>query len=384
MACVKYVVAGLRLQSMNEKAHILVVDDELGPRESMRMILSPYYEVHVAESGSRAIECLDQTAVDLVTLDLKMPGIPGIKVLEKIKEYDQDIEAIIVTGYGSMETAVEGLRLGAFDYISKPFDVNHILSLVKRALERRHAKLRLRQLKSDFLSNVSHELRTPISVVVGFVYLLLNQVIGKLTEEQQRVLEKVYRNSEELLELIDNVLCLTSLNTGDATVVQEEFELVTAIKEVLKQYANTLETKGVNLVTQLPERLRIVSDRVKVDRIVRNLLNNAAKFTTAGQVTVKLRESSDRRAARLEIIDTGIGIERDQVEMMFEAFKQRDDSVRREYSGLGLGLTVARKLADLLGGKLELQSQQGVGTHVTLTLPNELESARSYVLQQTF
>src|SRR5262245_5679096 len=332
MACVTYVVAGLRLQSMNEKAHILVVDDELGPRESMRMILSPYYEVHVAESGSRAIECLDQTAVDLVTLDLKMPGIPGIKVLEKIKEHDQDIEAIIVTGYGSMETAVEGLRLGAFDYVSKPFDVNHILSLVKRALERRHAKLRLRQLKSDFLSNVSHELRTPISVVVGFVYLLLNQVIGKLTEEQRRVLEKVYRNSEELLELIDNVLCLTSLNSGDATVVHEEFELVTAIKEVQKQYGNTLEAKGVKLVTQLPERLRIVSDRVKVDRIVRNLLNNAVKFTGAGRVTVKLRESSDRRAARLEIIDTGMGIERDQVEMMFEAFKQRDDSVRRESS----------------------------------------------------
>jgi signal transduction histidine kinase len=242
----------------------------------------------------------------------------------------------------------------------------------------------LRQLKSDFLSNVSHELRTPISVVVGFVYLLLNQVIGKLTEEQQQVLEKVYRNSEELLELIDNVLCMTSPNSGDAMVVHEEFELVSAIKDVLKQYENTLNAKGVTLVTQLPEMLRIVSDRVKVDRILRNLLSNAAKFTTAGQVTVKLRQSSDRRAARLEIIDTGIGIERDQVEMMFEAFKQRDSSVRREFSGLGLGLTVARKLADLLGGKLELQSQQGVGTHVILTLPNELESTRGYVLQQTF
>jgi signal transduction histidine kinase len=221
-------------------------------------------------------------------------------------------------------------------------------------------------------------------VVVGFVYLLLNQVIGKLTEEQQRVLEKVYRNSEELLELIDNVLCMTSLNSGDAMVVHEEFELVSAIKDILKNYENTLNTKGVTLVTQLPERLRIVSDRVKVDRILRNLLNNAAKFTTAGQVTVKLRESSDRRAVRLEIMDTGIGIERDQVEMMFEAFKQRDSSVRREFSGIGLGLTVARKLADLLGGKLNLQSQQGVGTDVILTLPNELESVRSYVSQQTF
>jgi signal transduction histidine kinase len=369
---------------MNEKAHILVVDDELGPRESMRMILSPYYDVHVAESGGRAIECLGQIAVDLVTLDLKMPGIPGIKVLEKIKEHDQDIEAIIVTGYGSMDTAVEGLRLGAFDYISKPFDVNHILSLVKRALERRYAKLRLRELKSDFLSNVSHELRTPVSVVVGFVYLLLNQVIGKLTEEQQRVLEKVYRNSEELLELIDNVLCMTSLNSGDSMVAHEEFELVSTIKDILKHYENTLTAKGVVLVTQVPERLRIVSDRVKVERILRNLLNNAAKFTAEGQVTIKLRESSDRRAIRLEIVDTGIGIERDQIEIMFEAFKQRDSSVRREFSGLGLGLTVARKLADLLGGKLDIQSQQGVGTHVFLTLPNELESTRNYVLQQSF
>jgi DNA-binding response OmpR family regulator len=198
------------------KPHILIVDDEMGPRESLKMILNPYYNVHVAERGAQAVELLKQIPVDLVTLDLKMPGFSGINVLEKVKQIDPDIEAIIITGYGSLDTAIEGLRLGAFDYISKPFDVNHILSLVRRGLDRRNAKSRLRQVKSDFLSNVSHELRTPLSVVVGFVYLLLNQVIGKLSEEQQKVLETVYRNSEELLELIDNVLWMTSLNAGDS------------------------------------------------------------------------------------------------------------------------------------------------------------------------
>src|SRR5207247_1505052 len=169
------------------KPHILVVDDEMGPRESLKMILYPYYNVHTADRGAQAVEMLKQVPVDLVTVDLKMPGFSGINVLEKVKQYDPDIEAIIITGYGSLDTAIEGLRLGAFDYISKPFDVNHILSLVRRGLERRNAKARLRQVKSDFLSNISHELRTPLSVVVGFVYLLLNPVIGKLSDAPQKV-----------------------------------------------------------------------------------------------------------------------------------------------------------------------------------------------------
>ncbi|MEK6602026.1 MAG: response regulator, partial [Candidatus Binatota bacterium] len=104
----------------------------MGPRESLKMILKPYFNVYTAERGGQALEILNQVPIDLVTVDLKMPGLPGTKVLEKVKQRDPDIEAIIITGYGSMDTAIEGLRLGAFDYISKPFDVNHILALVRR------------------------------------------------------------------------------------------------------------------------------------------------------------------------------------------------------------------------------------------------------------
>src|SRR3990170_5463246 len=102
--------------SMDYKANILIIDDELGPRESLKMILKPHYNVYTAERGGQAVEILNQMPIDLVTVDLRMPGLPGIKILEKVKNYDPDVEAIIITGYGSMDTAIEGLRLGAFDY----------------------------------------------------------------------------------------------------------------------------------------------------------------------------------------------------------------------------------------------------------------------------
>lgn len=355
---------------MNNKANILVVDDERGPRESLMMILKPYYNVYTAERGSQAVELVNQIPVDLVTVDLKMPGLPGIKVLEHIKQHDPDIEAIVITGYGSLDTAVQGIRLGAFDYIDKPFDVNHILSLVKRALERRYAKLRLKELKSNFLANVSHELRTPLSVVVGFVYLLLNQVIGKLTDEQQKILEKVYRNSGELLDLIDNVLWMTSLNAGDFLLGKDEFDVVRMVKDAVKTYEGVLREKEVQLSLQLPaDEVRMVSDRSKVERIFKNLFNNAVKFTPRGQVTIKAHLSLDGRSVELEVSDTGVGMDQDQIEAMFEPFHQMDGSSQREFSGLGLGLTVARRLTEFLGGTLRVQSHPGAGTHVVVSLP---------------
>ena len=365
------------------KPHILIVDDEMGPRESLKMILNPYYTVHTADRGAQAIEMLKQIPVDLVTLDLKMPGLTGINVLEKVKEHDPDIEAIIITGYGSLDTAIEGLRLGAFDYISKPFDVNHILALVRRGLERRNAKARLRQVKSDFLSNVSHELRTPLSVVVGFVYLLLNQVIGKLSEDQQKILETVYRNSEELLELIDNVLWMTSLNVGDSTATIEKFDAAEVVEATIKRYEKAVHEKGLKLSLQLAaEEISIVSDRSKVERIFQNVFNNAVKFTAKGEITVKVQPTADRGSVEFEVIDTGTGIEEGKIDSIFEPFHQADTSTVRSFSGLGLGLTVARRMAELIGGNLKLSSQPNVGTRVIIRFPSQARNSVPLTVEQ--
>ncbi len=372
------------LASMDaSKPNILVVDDEMGPRESLKMILNPYYNVLVADRGAQAIEMLKQHPVDLVTLDLKMPGLTGINVLEKVKAHDPDIEAIIITGYGSLDTAIEGLRLGAFDYISKPFDVNHILSLVRRGLERRTAKAKLRQVKSDFLSNVSHELRTPLSVVVGFVYLLLNQVIGKLSDEQQKVLETVYRNSEELLELIDNVLWMTSLNAGDASVSVEKFDAREMVSEAVKRHQKMIRDKGLQLNVQFSDGdLTLVNDRAKVERVFQNVFNNSVKFTSQGEITVKVHASVDRASMEFEVSDTGAGSEQSNIESIFEPFHQADNSSQRAFSGLGIGLTVAPTRADLIGGKLSITSQPNIGTQVLMNFPVQAALAAPLAAQQ--
>ncbi len=372
MDCISW-SARLTTYFMNGKANILIVDDEIGPRESLRMILSPYYSIHTAERGGEAIEILGQVPVDLVTLDLKMPSISGIKLLEKVKQHDPDIEAIIITGYGSLDTAVDGLRMGAFDYVSKPFDVNHILSQVSRALERRKARLRLKQIKSDFLTNVSHELRTPLSVVLGFISLLLDRAIGSLSEEQQAVMEKIYKSSEELLVLIDNVLWLGYLNAGDTFIVAEEVDVGTIIRESIEKYEKTVKEKGIKLSVQLPqEGIKIMSDPSKVSRIFQNLFHNALKFTHEGQITVKAEWPTDSGNIDIEIEDSGVGIPQDLMKNIFQPFQQLTNP-NREVAGLGLGLTVASQLTDYLGGVLQITSQPGVGTHAVLKLPCQLE-----------
>jgi putative two-component system response regulator len=136
---------------MMEKGSILVVDDESGPRESLRMILKPIYDVHTASNGQDAINFIRRENVDLVTLDLKMPGLSGIDVLREIKKIRNDIEVVIITGFGTLANAVEAIRYGVIDFISKPFNIVEIISIAKRSIERRNFNLKIRDLIKRFM-----------------------------------------------------------------------------------------------------------------------------------------------------------------------------------------------------------------------------------------
>jgi DNA-binding NtrC family response regulator len=131
---------------MAQKGSILIVDDEVGPRESLRMILKPIYEIYTAANGDEALQLIQKENIDLVTLDLRMPGLSGIDVLREIKKIRADVEVIVITGYGTLTNAQEAIRFGAGDFISKPFNVADIIAIISKSFERRHYNMKIKNL----------------------------------------------------------------------------------------------------------------------------------------------------------------------------------------------------------------------------------------------
>jgi response regulator RpfG family c-di-GMP phosphodiesterase len=149
------------MESKNNAPNILIVDDEIGPRESLRMILKPNYNVFTVENGYAAIQMIQQIEMDVVTLDLKMPGISGIDTLKEIRGIDPDVMVIIITGFGTLKSAIEAIRYGVFDYIPKPFNVPEITSIIDKSIQRRKLNLKIKEVLSKFLNR--HPLKEPVS-----------------------------------------------------------------------------------------------------------------------------------------------------------------------------------------------------------------------------
>lgn len=244
---------------------------------------------------------------------------------------------------------------------------NVALNQTNAELEKQYvAVLEARRLQDEFLANVSHELRTPLTAVMGYLSLMEEGLAGPITEEQQHTLEQVKAASEQLLELIGDLLELTSLKRGELPVTVTEFRPSEALKDALDKCTPCRES--VKLVVRDADISPVMaSDRPKVTRLLTALLRNAFKFTEAGEVSVTFEVHGDRIAYR--IADTGVGISDEAQRFVFDEFRQEDGSATRRYGGSGLGLAIARRLARLLGGDLALSSQRGQGSTFIAELP---------------
>ncbi len=147
----------------NASSNILIVDDEIGPRESLRMILKTNYNVHCVDNGNAAIQMVQRNQIDIVTLDLKMPGLSGVDTLKQIRAIDPDVVVIIITGDGTLKSAIEAIRYGVFDYIPKPFNVPEIMAIIERGIQRRRLNVKIRQLVSDVFDQHMVEKAAPQS-----------------------------------------------------------------------------------------------------------------------------------------------------------------------------------------------------------------------------
>jgi signal transduction histidine kinase len=225
------------------------------------------------------------------------------------------------------------------------------------------------RVKSAFLATMSHELRTPLNSIIGFSGILGQGLAGPLNAEQQKQIEMVRGSARHLLDLINDVLDLSKIEAGELHMSRETFDLRELLERVLSTVEPAAAKKGLALNAEIASTIgEITSDRRRVEQILLNLLGNAVKFTDTGGVTLVAAEDS-QGSVRLSVRDTGIGIKAEDLQGLFQPFKQLDTGLARNHEGTGLGLAICRRLADLLGGEVTAESEYGVGSTFTLALP---------------
>ncbi|HEX6964534.1 MAG TPA: ATP-binding protein [Gemmatimonadaceae bacterium] len=229
------------------------------------------------------------------------------------------------------------------------------------------------RLKSEFLANMSHELRTPINALIGYTALMLDRIYGELTQKQEDGLTRIQASAQHLLALINDILDLSRIEAGKMPTHLESTSLELIVTEVTAQVELQARRKGLELTWEVADDVPVLyTDRTKLKQIVLNLLSNAVKFTHAGSVS--LRAEVEESRVRIRVRDTGIGISPEHLDVIFEEFRQVDQSRTREYGGTGLGLSITRKLIALLGGEIGVESEVGVGTTFTVLLPVRSEA----------
>ncbi len=228
--------------------------------------------------------------------------------------------------------------------------------------------------KSEFLANMSHELRTPLNAIIGFTGTLLMKLPGPLNADQEKQLRTVQTGANHLLALINDLLDLAKIDAGKVELSLAPTDCKEVIDEVAASLRPQAEAKGLELMVTTPtDGLTLRTDRRALSQIVINLTNNAIKFTERGSVRLRAErcERNDKRVLEISIEDTGAGIRTEDQAKLFAAFSQVDAGTRQGQEGTGLGLHLSQKLAEALGGRIELESEHGRGSTFTLVLPEK-------------
>jgi len=380
---------------MSSVARILLTDDEPVILKTLSAAIEEMgYRVTTATNGEEALKLLRKQPCDIVIADIKLPDISGLEILEMAKELNPETAVIMITGHASLETAVNSINEGAYAYVLKPVDMNELETIIKNALREQRLLIENRKLveslqqsnrrleeanralelvsqtKSDFMARTSHELRTPLNSIIGFSEVLLNEMPSIDQKISSEFLSYIQASAKHLLQLINSILDLAKIESGKMTLDLSEFDLAVLLENVKITVLPMLTAKKQSLEIKMADDLSpIFADEAKMRQIFLNLISNAHKFTPAkGKIKVTCHLEATH-LLHCSVLDNGIGISPQDQQRIFEEFGQVKTLSTKRKNGVGLGLSIAKRLVELHGGKIWVVSEVSHGSNFTFSIP---------------
>ena len=356
---------------------VLAIDDSPADARLLREMFTEGVagcELVSRDRLASGLAVFDEGPVDLLLLDLNLPDSRGAETLRLALERAGDVPIVVLTGLDDEATAISALQAGAQDYLVKgALDPRTLRRITRHAIERSRILQRVRsadRLKTQFVSMASHELRTPLAIIREFVALTRDGVGGPLTGDQTEWLDTVLRNCDRLGTLLDDVLDLARIESGTLRLALGPCDLVPALESWLADFQPRVDSRRQSLLLDPvdPPFPIVACDAEKIQQVIVNLVENAHKFAPdGGHIAVRVRRAGAFVA--VEVADDGAGIAPVDQARIFEAFTQVDRADGPGAKGTGLGLTIARRIAELHGGAMTVSSEPRLGSTFTLTIP---------------
>lgn len=372
---------------------VLVVDDELWIRAAVIRDLKDFtvaipdtqerigFIVDEAESGEEALEKIEAQAPHIMFLDLKLPGISGLEVLEKMKEKNTELLTIMITAYASIETAVRATKSGAYDFVAKPFtpeELEHVLQKAARQIvvaERARALAREQhQVRFQFISVLAHELKAPLNAIEGYLNVIMDHSAGDDPCIYEEMLRRSMARTRGMRKMIVDLLDLTRIESGLKQRELAPVDLLDAAQTAIETAMPDAAQRNISVHLHCEAPIVIEGDRSEIDMVMNNLVSNAVKYNKdGGEVSVELSRRDG--AVTISVSDTGIGMSGEERAQLFEPFVRIKNDKTIGILGSGLGLAILKKVALMYNGDVTVTSEPDAGSTFTVTLCDSISSS---------
>lgn len=374
------------MNTPNGKYNVWVVDDEQGMALGITRTLKDYtvllddaesmgFEIEAFESGEAFFVKLEQARPDILLLDNKLPGVQGIEILEELSNRNLPILTIMITAYATFDKAVLATKLGAYDFLAKPFTPDELRYAVRKAcktlvLTEKARKLEeeKRKVRFEFISVLAHELKSPINAIEGYADIMTGRQAGAALEAYDPMFQRIKVRTVAMRKLIVDLLDLTRIESGGHARVLESLDIGRLAAGVMENCRESATQKKVDLNTELPEGHWYRADRVEMEMLLNNFITNGIKYNRENGV-LNVAVQSDERSLTLTFTDTGIGMTEEEQAQLFKEFSRIKNKKTRGIEGSGLGLSIIHKIVSLYHGDIHVQSQSDVGSTFQVVLP---------------